>query len=469
MTRALLEHRKSQRIFDLLEQSGATAVYFVGGSVRDHFLGQPSIAGRIAPKVKDIDIEVFGLSYDEMVNILSPHFRVNLVGRSFGTLKVDRHIDVSIPRRESKVGIGHKGFRVDSDPDMTFAEAAGRRDFTINAIGMKRDGTVVDPYHGVEDIRRKTLRATSDAFGEDPLRVLRGMQFAARFGFQLDPDTAVMCRGLRGEFAALSSERVWGEWEKWAAKSRFPSLGLRVLEATAWLDCFPELAALRGTPQHPRWHREGDVFEHIALVVDQAARIASEKYDNEQNRVTLMFAALLHDVGKPLTLLEREPGVWLSPGHPEAGVPLAQRFLETMKAPGRLVELVLPLVREHQAHIRLPRDEVPSDTLVRRLAHRLGPANMRLWGDLVAADARGCDNNLTAHSTQPWLDAAERLDIIDTPPRPMLQGRDLIALGMEPGREMGEILKTAFEAQLDGEFHTHEDGAAWLKNFMERL
>jgi len=458
MQRTLLEHRKSQRIIDLLERGGATGVYFVGGSVRDHFLGQPNI--------KDIDIEVFGLNYDEMVGILSPHFRVNLVGRSFGTLKVDQQIDVSIPRRESKTGVGHKGFRVDSDPDMTFAEAAKRRDFTINAIGMKRDGTVVDPYHGIDDIRRKTLRATSEAFGEDPLRVLRGMQFAARLGFELDPDTAVLCYGLRDEFPTLSPERVWGEWEKWALKSQFPSLGLRVLEATGWLACFPELHPLRGTPQHPLWHREGDVFEHVAVVVDQMARIAVENDYGQNTRLGMMFAALLHDVGKPLTLIEREPGVWLSPGHSEAGVPLVQSFLETMKAPGRLVELVLPLVREHQVHIRIPRDETPSDTLVRRLAHRLSPANMRLWGDLVAADIHGCENDRVAHSTQPWLDTAERLGIIDVPPRPMLQGRDLIALGMEPCRDMGEILKTAFEAQLDGEFRSQEEATDWLKNFV---
>jgi len=456
MPRTLLEHKKSQRIIDLLERGGATGVYFVGGSVRDHFLGRPNI--------KDIDIEVYGLNYDAMVGILSPHFRVNLVGRSFGTLKVDQQIDVSIPRRESKMGVGHKGFRVDSDPDMTFAEAARRRDFTINAIGMKRDGTVVDPYHGIDDLRRKTLRATSDAFGEDPLRVLRGMQFAARLGFQLDAETAAMCRGLRDEFVTLSPERVWGEWEKWAMKSQFPSLGLRVLEETGWLECFPELAALRGTPQHPVWHREGDAFEHVAAVVDGMACVATENQYGPSTRLAMMFAALLHDVGKPVTLFEREPGVWTSPGPSDAGVPLAQQFLETMKAPGWLVELVLPLVREHQSHIRLPRDEIPSDTLVRRLAHRLDPANTRLWADLAAADARGCDNDLVAHSTQPWLDAAERLGIADSPPQPMLQGRDLIALGMEPGREMGVILKTAFEAQLDGAFLTQEEAMAWLAN-----
>ena len=273
-----------------------------------------------------------------------------------------------------------------------------------------------------------------------------------------------MCCGLRNEFAALSPERVWGEWEKWAAKSRFPSMGLRVLEATGWIDCFPELAALRGTPQHPVWHREGDAFEHAASVVDRMALIMSEKRYSEQDNLTLMFAALLHDVGKPLTLVERAPGIWSSPGHSEAGIPLAQRFLETMKAPGWLVERVLPLVREHQAHMRLPIDAIPSDTQVRRLAHRLAPDNMRLWADLVAADTRGCDNDLTAHSPQPWLDAARRLGVVNGPPQPMLQGRDLIALGMKPGSEMGVILKTAFEAQLEGEFLTQEDATAWLKH-----
>ncbi|MCL2119809.1 MAG: HD domain-containing protein, partial [Planctomycetaceae bacterium] len=199
-------------------------------------------------------------------------------------------------------------------------------------------------------------------------------------------------------------------------------------------------------------------------VADRMALLMSEKRYASQDRLTLMFAALLHDVGKPVTLLEREPGVWLSPGHPEAGVPLAQRFLETMKAPGWLVEQVLPLVREHQAHLRLPRDEMPSDTMIRRLAHRLVPANMRLWGDLVAADTCGCDNDMTALSPQPWLDTARRLGIDEDPPRPILRGRNLIALGMEPGPDMGVILKTAFEAQLDGEFLTQEDAVAWLKN-----
>jgi tRNA nucleotidyltransferase (CCA-adding enzyme) len=335
----LLTNRKHQRIIELLEQGGATEVYFVGGAVRDCLLGEHH------HDCKDIDIEVFGLNYEEIVRLLSPSFRVNLVGKSFGTVKVDQRIDVSIPRRESKFGVGHKGFQIMSDPSMTFADAACRRDFTVNAIGMRRDGTIVDPYHGVDDLQQKILRATSDAFGEDPLRVLRAMQFVSRFGFRVDAKTIAMCRSLKSEFSALSAERILSEWEKWATKSRFPSLGLRLLESTGWLECFPEIAALHGTKQHPLWHREGDALEHTAAVVDAMAQHVIEKKHDPSSRLTLMFAALLHDVGKPLTLTEKEPGVWHSPKHAEAGVPLAKTFLERMRAPERWIASVLPLVR----------------------------------------------------------------------------------------------------------------------------
>ncbi|MDR1384118.1 MAG: HD domain-containing protein [Planctomycetaceae bacterium] len=454
----LLQNKKTQRIIELLEEGGAADVYFVGGAVRDYLLGEQ--------RFKDVDIEVFGLNYEEIVHILSPYFHVNLVGKSFGTVKVNQQIDVSVPRRESKLGIGHKGFQIMSDPSMTFADAARRRDFTVNAIGMRRDGTIADPYHGVDDLRQNILRATSDAFGEDPLRVLRAMQFVSRFGFRADEKTIAMCRALKSEFSTLSAERIFGEWNKWAAKSRFPSLGLRLLESTGWLECFPEIAALRGTKQHPLWHREGDAWEHTAAVVDAMARIVLEKKYDDSLRLTLMFAGLLHDVGKPLTLTEKEPGVWHSPKHAEAGVPLAKTFLEKMRASERLIASVLPLVREHQTHISLPLYEQPTDAMVRRLAYRLAPANVKLWSELCAADMAGCDNDRNlcrAHSTRPWLDAAHRLGVFDAPPQSLLFGRDLIDLGVKPGPEMGEILREAFEAQLDGQFLNYGDAMNWLK------
>ncbi|MDR1493210.1 MAG: HD domain-containing protein [Planctomycetaceae bacterium] len=459
LQQTLLQNKKTQRIIELLEQGGATEVYFVGGAVRDYLLGERYF--------KDIDIEVFGLNYEEIIRILSPSFRVNLVGKSFGTVKVDQRIDVSIPRRESKLGIGHKGFQIMSDPSMTFADAARRRDFTINAIGMRRDGAIADPYRGVDDLRQKILRATSEAFDEDPLRVLRAMQFVSRFDFRADEKTITMCRSLKSEFSTLSAERIFGEWEKWASKSQIPSRGLRLLESTGWLECFPEIAALRGTKQHPLWHREGDALEHTAAVADAMAQIVIEKKYNDSSRLTLMFSALLHDVGKPLTLTEKEPGVWHSPKHADAGVPLAKAFLEKMRASERLIASILPLVREHQTHIFLPLHEQPTDAMVRRLAYRLTPANIKLWSELCEADMAGCDNDRNlchAHSTQAWLDAARRLGVFDAPPQPLLLGRDLIELGVEPGPEMGEILRETFEAQLDGEFLRRDDAVNWLKN-----
>jgi len=288
------------------------------------------------------------------------------------------------------------------------------------------------------------------------------MQFVSRFGFEMDAATLEMCRSLRNEFPALSAERVWVEWEKWALKSQFPSLGLRLLQSTGWLECFPELAALRGTKQHPQWHREGDAWEHTVAVVDAMAKIIT----SQKTRLILMFAALLHDVGKPLTLKEKEPDVWHSPHHAEAGIPLVQSFLRKMRASERLIDYIVPLVREHQTHIYLPLNELPTDTMVRRLAHRLAPANMKLWSKLVEADMRGCNNDRNlcrAHSKQPWIDAAQRLHVYQLPPQPILLGRHLIELGIEPGPEMGAILRAAFEAQLDGEFFTLNDGVKWVK------
>ena len=164
------------RINELLRDAGATDVLFVGGFVRDHILGIPS---------KDMDLEIYGLDYQQIANTLRPYFRVDQVGQSFSVVKIDNEIDLAIPRRERKTGVGHKAFEVVADSSMTFQEAASRRDFTINAIGMRLDGTFCDPFDGLGDLKRGILRAPTEAFCEDPLRVLRGMQFAARFGFSM--------------------------------------------------------------------------------------------------------------------------------------------------------------------------------------------------------------------------------------------------------------------------------------------
>lgn len=471
------------KIIDRLIGGGAKDVLIVGGFVRDVLLGIQS---------KDVDLEVYGLSYAEVERILAPHFRVNLVGQSFGVIKVENTVDVALPRRESKNGIGHKGFSVDARCDIEPAEAFSRRDFTINAIGMRLNGEFYDPFDGIGDLRRKLLRATSPAFKDDPLRVLRGMQFASRFGFSMDAQTVEFCKDVYDEYPTLSQERVYMEWEKWALKGLYPDLGLDVLLQTGWINAFPELAAIVGCPQNPQWHPEGDVWTHTKQVCCEMARSlkALESTLSSDERQALMFAALCHDFGKPSTTLSDENGVLRSYGHAEAGAPLAREFMTRMKAPFRIVDMVVPLVKNHMATQGVP-ESGPSKRAVRRLALKLFPATIRLWALLCQADAFGCgvperyltrdsvpsvydpdsirqerENHKIRFQADVWLSVAEKLEIKDTKPEQLIQGRDLIQLGIRPGPIFSKILNAVFERQLDGEFETKEDGQKVLQEVL---
>lgn len=459
------------KIIDLLEQNGATDVLLVGGYVRDALLNIRS---------KDYDIEVYGLSYSQIRRILSPHFRVDIVGQSFGVLKVGGDVDVALPRRESKNGLGHKGFNIESASTLTPREAFARRDFTINAIGMRRDGSFCDPFDGIGDLKRKLLRATSSAFKDDPLRVLRGMQFSARFGFSTDSQTLQYCREVLPEFPTLSEERVYEEWKKWAVKGEYPEIGLKFLRDSGWVGAFPEIAALINCPQNPEWHPEGDVWTHTLAVCSHATKIVRtfrpELSDDE--KLYVMFAALAHDFGKPATTQLDENGTLRSLKHDKVGAPIARAFFGKMKAPNRVLQTVEKLVSEHMTDI-----DAPSVRAIQRLANRLSPANIKLWALLRQADAMGCGSperhlsdriDLSALSGEPiakkikfqidfWLDAAERIQLKESAPRPLVNGRDLIPLGVKAGPQMGKILKLAFEAQLDDRFSSREDGIEYIR------
>ena len=244
--------------------------YLVGGAVRDALLGLP--AGR------DFDIEVFGVNYEQLVQALSRWGRTDLVGRSFGVVKLntgsDCQYDFTVPRQDSKVAPGHKGFEVEFDPAITPEEAAARRDFTINSIMYDpRAQEILDFFGGAADLRNRVLRHTSAAFAEDPLRVLRGMQFAGRFALTAAPETVEICRAMKSAFPELAVERVREEWFKWAQSSTVPSAGLRFLAATEWVDHFPEIKSMMGMPQEPEWHPEGDVFVHTCHCCDALARL----------------------------------------------------------------------------------------------------------------------------------------------------------------------------------------------------
>jgi len=432
--------------------------FLVGGCVRDALLGLP---------VKDFDLEVFGVSYERMAKALRRAGRVDIVGQSFGVAKLTTGsglaYDFAIPRRDRKVALGHKGFEVEFDADITPQEAAARRDFTINALMFDpRRSEVLDFYDGQADLRGRVLRHTSGAFVEDPLRVLRGMQFASRFNLQPAPETVALCRSIKASFGELAVERVGDEWFKWAGKSTVPSVGLRFLADTEWIGHFPEIAALRGTPQDPEWHPEGDVFTHTAHCCDALAKLPEWQAADDATRIAWMLAVLAHDFGKPAVTHEalRDGRLRIvSPGHEEGGVEPALKFLERIHSPHAIRDRVLPLVANHLAHL-----QPATDRAVRRLAKRLAPETITGLCVIVTADHNGRPPRpaCVPEGVKALLAKAEELRVQDSAPKPILQGRHLVAVGMRPGKEFKAILHDAFEAQLEGQFGDLDGAQAWL-------
>jgi tRNA nucleotidyltransferase (CCA-adding enzyme) len=432
--------------------------YLVGGCVRDWLLGIPH---------KDYDLEVFGIEYERLAQALSRWGKVDLVGRSFGVVKLtlpNRVVyDFSIPRRDSKTAPGHKGFPVSFDPSLTPEEAAARRDYTINSLMFDpRRNQLLDFFGGERDSRGRILRHTSGAFPEDPLRVLRGMQFAARFELTAAEETVALSRSIKGTFGELAKERVREEWFKWAEKSVKPSLGLRFLVETQWVEHFPELDAIRGVPQDPEWHPEGDVFVHTAHCCDELVRLAGWKNADPETRIVYSLAVLAHDFGKAGTTteaLKRGRMRIVSPGHEEASGALARTFLERIDAPNGITERVIPLVVNHMAHF----SEV-TDRAVRRLAKRLEPENIEGLLTVMTADAFGRppQPKKLPVSVKNIAAKAEELAVRTGAPEPLIMGRDLVSLGFAPGPELGRALHKAYDAQLAGDFLDRKAGLAWL-------
>jgi tRNA nucleotidyltransferase (CCA-adding enzyme) len=433
--------------------------FLVGGCVRDCLL---------AIGTKDFDVEVFGCSFEQLAGALSRWGRTDLVGRSFGVVKLKlpggEVIDFTIPRRDSKIAPGHKGFEIQFDPGIQPREAASRRDFTINSLMYDpREDRLLDFFGGAADIEHRVLRHTSEAFVEDPLRVLRGMQFAGRFDLRAAPGTIELCRGIKSGYHELAPERVREEWFKWAEKSARPSAGLQFLLATEWIDHYPELKALKETPQDPEWHPEGDVFIHTCHCCDAMAGLPEWRQANARARIVYMLAILAHDFAKPMTtcrkLKEGKMRI-VSPGHEEEGGPVAESFLQRINTPLDIRERVIPLVVNHLAHLN-----PPTDRAVRRLARRLHPENIQGLALVMKADCMGRPPRppVPPESISELLKKANELQVHEHAPQPILKGRHLLHLGMKPGRELGPILHDAYEAQLEGAFQNIEGAFQWLK------
>ena len=427
----------------LVRDAGGRALV-VGGAVRDMLSG--------VKQVKDADIEVFGVEPERLKSIFAGRFEFDPCGLSFGVLKI-RHldIDVSLPRRETKRGEGHKGFLVDSDPSMSVAEAASRRDFTVNAVYCDPlDGRIEDPYGGVEDLRRRVLRHVSSKFSEDPLRVLRGMQFVARFGLAAAPETVELCRTM--DMEGLPPERLFEEWAKLLLKGGEIGRGLGFLRDTGWVKHFPELERLIGCRQDPEWHPEGDVWNHTCLCLDSFAR---DRTGDRYEDLVVGLAVLCHDFGKPATTSYDPVKKRIrSLGHDEAGVAPTLSFLRRLTNEERILKDVPPLVQCHMQPFSMWRSKV-GDSAVRRLAVRVGRIDRLLR--VARADDQGRPPVLAGGSSGGedlrWLaEKAERLRVADAAPKPILMGRHLIEMGFRPSPQFGKWLSACFDAQLDGAF-----------------
>jgi tRNA nucleotidyltransferase (CCA-adding enzyme) len=376
-----------------------------------------------------------------------------------------------VPRRDSKFGLKHRDFHATFDEGITPREAASRRDFTINAIAYDPVAdAVLDFFGGVEDLKNRVLRATSDAFAEDPLRVLRGMQFACRFDLTLDAETAARCRTIADQYSTIARERVAEEFMKWAVKSVRPGRIAEYLAACGWGIHFPEIARLAGVPQDPQWHPEGDVSTHTMLVIDAAARIAAREKLEGDDRAVLLFAALCHDFAKATTtaLRERDGQMrWTSWGHEADGGPMSRAFLERICIKASIVDQVVPLVENHLASSSIGRDVTPR--AVRRLAMRLAPATIAQLVRLIEADYSGrppLPGGLPDGAIR-IRDMAETQAVEQGPQKPLILGRHVMPyFENKPGVHIGAVTAAAYEAQADGAFSNEAEALHWLERYI---
>ena len=441
------------QIAEAVRENGGRAM-LVGGCVRDELMGA---------RPKDWDLEIYGIKPDDLRSILDSFGSVDIVGEAFAVYKLGSDLDVSIPRRERKSGKGHRGFAIEGDPAMSFDEACARRDFTINAI-LKDPltGEIVDPFDGQGDIRRRVLRMVSrETFAEDSLRVLRAAQFAARFEFDIEAETVEVCKKI--DVTDLPKERIWGELEKLLLKAQKPSVGLQWLyDLGVVTQLFPEMQALVGVPQEPEWHPEGNVDVHTLMVVDEARKLIDEL--DYPRQVAVMIGALAHDFGKPPTT-EFIDGRTRSRGHDEAGVEPTLAFLDRLgihTLDGYDVRnQIVQLVRYHLKPGEYYKAKSPvGDGAFRRLARKVEPD---LLYRVAKADSLGRNPDWLpkekwfGSEAQEWfIEKVRELDIEKKAPDPILMGRHLIELGLQPSPQFKQILDAVYELQLDGKIENLE-------------
>lgn len=409
--------------------------YFVGGYVRDLLLGDNS--------GKDIDIEIHGISAEQLRGVLDGLGERIEIGESFGIFGLRGYqIDIAMPRKEALRGRGHKDFDIFVDPHIGTLGAAKRRDFTINAMMQNvLTGEIIDHFGGKEDLKNGIIRhVNTESFAEDPLRVLRGAQFAARFEFEIADETVELCRKM--DLSTLARERIMGETQKALLKAERPSVFFeemrRMDQLSVW---FPELEALIGVEQNPKHHSEGDVWVHTMMVLDQAAKIKH----HASNRMGLMLSALTHDFGKAICT-EVVKGEIHSYEHETKGLPIIKEFMERLTGESKLIKYVLNLSEHHMKPNTLAALGSSIKSTNKMFDKSVDPAGLLC---LAVADGLGKSAPREYISYDDFF--IERLGVYrEYMSRPYVMGQDLIDSGIQPSKNFAEYLEFAHKLRLAG-------------------
>ena len=460
---------KLQEVVAVLQKLPDCRPVSVGGSVRDAIMhsGTKRILMGFESYCKDFDLEVFGATSAAVFNALqNAGIGLELVGRAFPVYKVRGfNIDIAFPRYENKTGEGHTDFSIVVDPSMTFEEAARRRDFRCNAIGYDwNSNTILDPWHGVDDIRDARLDPVSDKFLEDALRVLRCFKFIARLGFTPTTETLVQCARLSPTLKSYARERLRPEWDDFILHGEIenvkPAIQFLIETGTA-AEVFPEIAALKGVEQNPHHHPEGDVLNHTVHCLEHFMGYVREKLADDRERLIVGYAVLTHDFGKPQCTFV-EGGKIKAHGHEDTNH--ARKFLERLFDPADdIINQIEQLVKAHMRPVTLHNTKAGYPA-IRRLNVAVNGRIDRLMA-VVECDQGGRPPKLIDTTAILWvLERTKELKIDNnTVIKPIINGGHLLYhLQLKPGRHYGSILDEMFEAQLDGKFVDEESGIKHL-------
>lgn len=427
-------NKKLELIIKKINEAGGK-IYFVGGYVRDKIMGREN---------KDIDVEIHNITIEKTKEILSLFGKVDLIGVSFGVLKISGlDVDFTFPRTEKATGDKHTDFEVTVDPFLSLEVAASRRDFTMNAIMEDAlTGEIFDFFGGLDDIENKTIKFVDEkTFVDDSLRPLRAAQFAARFNMTIDDKLMSLSKTM--DFTHLSIERISVELEK-AFKAEHPSIAFEILsEMGVFTQIAPEFDEMKLTEQNPEWHPEGNVFNHTMLVLDAAAKFKNQT----SNPTAFMWFALLHDVGKIKTTKLNSSGNWAAPQHEKVGAEMIPSVMSKLTKETKMVPYVTEMTKNHMYPHKLL---LMKKVKVRRLMVKANMNDLMTFNlcDMVGKQVNTVEIKETA-------EFYEKMDLLhsleqggDLKVVPMVKGSDLIELGFSPGPQFSTLLEFALELQI---------------------